>query len=259
MLPLLPPSGCLTLVTSRQHFNLPGLAAQDLDTLAPRDARGLIRKIAKGVKAEEADSIARQCGYLPLALRLAAGMLNTRPDWTPADLVGKLQDALRLLEPLEASLQLSYGLLDDGCKLAFRLLGIFPASFDREAAGAVWESAENETDRLLGQLLGASLLAYERDSDRYALHDLVGAFARAQWNETEKETASRRHAGHYLQVLSQANALYKQGGAAILAGLALYDREAGAYPGRAELGSGKRPGSWQTNIRMQVFTCWTCA
>ena len=93
--PLLPPPGNMTLVTSRQHFNLPGLAAHNLDTLAPQEARGLIRKIARGVKAEEAEGIARQCGYLPLALRLAAGMLNTRPDWTPADLIEKLQDALR--------------------------------------------------------------------------------------------------------------------------------------------------------------------
>ena len=53
----------------------------------------------------------------------------------------------------------------------------------------------------------------------------MGAFPRAQWNETEKETANRRHAGHYMQVLSQANALYEQGGDGILAGLAVYDRE----------------------------------
>ena len=127
---------------------------------------------------------------------------------------------------MEASLQLSYGLLDEGSKLHFRQLGIFPASFDRQAARAVWETDEKETDKLLGDLLQASLLEYERDSDRYALHDLVGAFALAQLNETEKETASRRHAGHYVQVLSHADDLYMQGGEAILAGLALYDREA---------------------------------
>ena len=83
VLPLLPPQGCLTLVTSRQHFTLPGLRALNLETLAPREARALVRRIAGRVKAEEADAIARQCGYLPLALRLATSILNRRLDWTP--------------------------------------------------------------------------------------------------------------------------------------------------------------------------------
>ena len=34
-------------------------------------------------------------------LRLAAGMLNTRPDWTTGGLIGKLAEALKLLEPVE--------------------------------------------------------------------------------------------------------------------------------------------------------------
>src|SRR6185503_17513254 len=32
--PLIPPAGCLLLVTSRQHFTVPGLAAKNLDTLS---------------------------------------------------------------------------------------------------------------------------------------------------------------------------------------------------------------------------------
>ena len=44
--PLLPPASCLLLVTSRQHFTLPGLYARNLDALPPNDARDLLIKIA---------------------------------------------------------------------------------------------------------------------------------------------------------------------------------------------------------------------
>jgi hypothetical protein len=44
--PLLPPPGCVLLVTSRHHFYLPGLYAKNLDTLPPDDARALLLKIA---------------------------------------------------------------------------------------------------------------------------------------------------------------------------------------------------------------------
>ena len=225
VLPLLPPTGCLTLVTSRQHFTLPGLTEENLEILTPRDARSLTRKIAKKVKVGEADTIAKQCGYLPLAIRLAAGMLVTRPDWTAAVLIGKLQDALKLLGPVEASIQLSYDLVDEGSKLHFRQLGVFPAAFDRQAAGAVWETGEEETDKFLGVLLQASLLEYEPSSDRYALHDLLVDFSRRRLSEEEQAAASRRHAQHYLQILSQAEALYVKGGENMMVGLALFDWE----------------------------------
>lgn len=44
--PLIPPSGCLLLVTSRFRFTLPGLMYQDLDEMPDEDARRLLLKIA---------------------------------------------------------------------------------------------------------------------------------------------------------------------------------------------------------------------
>lgn len=72
--PLEPPAGCVLLVTSRQHFTLPGLFAKNLNALLPDDARQLLLKIAPRI-GEHADEIAQLCGYLPLALRMAAGAL----------------------------------------------------------------------------------------------------------------------------------------------------------------------------------------
>ncbi len=47
--PLLPPSSCCFLVTSRQHFTLPCLFAKKLKILPPEDARKLLSSIAPRV------------------------------------------------------------------------------------------------------------------------------------------------------------------------------------------------------------------
>jgi hypothetical protein len=43
---LLPHTGCLTLVTSRQRFSLPKLQRLDLDALTPQAARELLLSLA---------------------------------------------------------------------------------------------------------------------------------------------------------------------------------------------------------------------
>ena len=55
--PLVPPDTCVLLVTSRQHFTLPGLYAKRLDTLSPEESRELLLKIAPRI-SERAGEIA---------------------------------------------------------------------------------------------------------------------------------------------------------------------------------------------------------
>jgi len=59
--PLIPPAGCVLLVTSRWHFTLPRLAAKNLDTLTAADARALLLTIASRIGAW-AEEIAKLCG-----------------------------------------------------------------------------------------------------------------------------------------------------------------------------------------------------
>lgn len=47
VMPLLPPASCLLLITSREHFTLPGLKARDLSVLPPDKARELLISIAE--------------------------------------------------------------------------------------------------------------------------------------------------------------------------------------------------------------------
>lgn len=129
--PLLPPGTCLLILTSRHTLSLPGTYILNLHTADPADARSFIQKILPGIGKADATALARQCGYLPLAMRVAASILITRPDWTPAFLIGKLRSRQIRLNLVEASLRLSYDLLDKEAKWRFRQLTFFKWYFAR--------------------------------------------------------------------------------------------------------------------------------
>jgi hypothetical protein len=79
--PLVPPRGCLMLVTSRQHFGLSGFHSIHLNSLTRDDARTLLLRSESRIGAA-ADELAELCGRLPLALELAANALRTQANLT---------------------------------------------------------------------------------------------------------------------------------------------------------------------------------
>jgi tetratricopeptide (TPR) repeat protein len=229
---LIPPPSCMLLVTSRQHFTLPGLVPKNLDVLSPSDARALLVRIAHRLAQEKKDyasDLAKLCGYLPLALRSVASALAARINLSPADCAHKLADAQERLKltATEASLDLSYNLLTEDLQRRFRALAVFPDSFDAAGAAAVWEAESNVAEEALGELLVYSLLEFNPANIRYRLHDLVRAFADARLDDAERMLAQLRHAGHYKDVLAAAGRLYFQGGESVKKGLALFDVEWG--------------------------------
>ena len=222
--PLIPPAGCVLLVTSRRHFTLPGLHPIDLDTLPPADARTLLWAVAPRIGAQ-ADEIAKLCGYLPLALRLAASAIAERADLGVADYVRRLTDARQRLSLIEAPLGLSYDLLSAELQQRWRTLAVFPAPFDAAAAAAVWAMELDAAQDALGELVKYSLLSWSDTTARYSLHDLTRLFADSRMSTDERDTGQTRHAIHYADVLAAADKLYRQGGEAIMRGLALFDAE----------------------------------
>ncbi len=231
--PLIPPRGCFFLVSSRLHFALPGLRAKNLETLPPNKAEELLLKIAPRIDGE-APAVARLCGYLPQALRLAATALAERVNMAPSDYrqrLGDEQNRPKLLaagdESVEASISLSYGLLDAPAKGRWRMLGVFPEAFDGPAASAVWGIEKSSAEDTLGVLTQYSMLEWNEKSGRYRLHDLMRDFARQKLADGERYETSLRHAQHYLEVLRSANQLYEKGGDAFMSGLALFDLERG--------------------------------
>jgi tetratricopeptide (TPR) repeat protein len=238
--PLLPPpAGCLVLVTSRQHFALPGLDPVNLGVMEPPEARALLLKIAPRI-GPEAAALAETCGLLPLALRLAGSFLAVNEHTAPANYVRQLHDSrqrLRLLDKaqkitdedlgLEASFTLSFQQLPPEQQQRFTQLAVFPQNFDRAAVAAVWAVAESAASDVLDRLLQLSLLEWNQETQRFELHDLLREFVRNQAKPEELDAAKQRHAEHFIQVAYGANGLYTKGEANVLAGLALFDREQG--------------------------------
>ncbi|MFZ0773424.1 MAG: tetratricopeptide repeat protein [Candidatus Sulfotelmatobacter sp.] len=231
--PLTPPAGCTLLVTSRQHFALPGLQAKNLETLPPPDANDLLLRIAPRIKGE-AENIARLCGYLPQALRLAASAIAVRVNLDPREYAKQFADEKKRLELLvgedesvAASITLSYNLLDAETQERWRMLAVFPDTFNSPAAAAVWEIETDAAQDTLSRLLQYSTLQWNDETNRYRLHDLMRDFGRRLLTPDESDVAARRHATHYGGVLSAADDLYLKGGDSTMRGLALFDLEWG--------------------------------
>jgi tetratricopeptide (TPR) repeat protein len=223
---LIPPASCLLLVTSRQHFTLPGLTAKNLDTLSATDARNLLLTIAPRI-GTYADEIAELCGYLPLALRLAAAVMVKYRNLSPADYVLRLRERQQRLQLINASLSVSYELLIEETRQRWRWLAVFPYTFAVDAAAAVWEVEVDQAKYILGELIATSMVEWNESSDRYRLHDLARLFAEAKLSAEERALAQKRFAMHYKDVLVAARNQYLEGGESLLHGLALFDLEWG--------------------------------
>jgi DNA-binding SARP family transcriptional activator len=215
--PLLPGApGCLVIVTSRRRLSdLDTANTLSLDVLPPEQAQALFtRVVGPSRSAAEPDAVAevlRLCGYLPLAIRIAASRLRTRPSWTVAHLVGRLRDEQRRLSELAvgersvaAAFTLSYEHLTADQQRLFRLLGLVPGpSFDAYVAAALLDTDVTEADRLLEDLVDAHLLQ-SPEPGRYRFHDLLRDHARAIPEQvTHLRVASNRLLDYYLAVTRQ--------------------------------------------------------
>jgi tetratricopeptide (TPR) repeat protein len=235
--PLIPPAGCLLLVTSRKHFTLPALVGKNLDKLSAAEARALLLRIAPSLKKENPDQIdelASLCGYLPLALRAVASALEEKKTIRPTDYANRLKTIgkhlLLKVDPsieknVGAALQSIYEQLSDELRQKLRLLSVFPDSFDLLASGAVCETLPAVAEDMLRELLSYSFIEFEETAQRYSLHDLIRLFAAQLLSAEERHAAQRRHAEHYLRVLGAADELYLRGGESMTRGLALFDAE----------------------------------
>ena len=131
---------------------------------------------------DAAAELARRCGGLPLALRLAGARLAHRPRWRVADLVRRLRaQTLPELAVEERSVAdafaLSYGQLPEPAHRMFRLLGLYPAAtFDVLGAAALAGVPAEDAQATLDDLVDVHLVE-EPERDVYRLHDLLREFA----------------------------------------------------------------------------------
>ncbi|NUP83428.1 MAG: tetratricopeptide repeat protein [Nonomuraea sp.] len=178
-------TSCPTVVTSRSSLGgLTGATRLSVGVLGPEEALALL-VTGSGRPADEAlRRLARFCGGLPIALRIAASRLAARPAWTVDYLVGLLEDEHERLDGLHVGDQavrsvfaIGYDGLPEPAKLTLRGLGALSAP----------DFADWLTERLGGgaeALVDAGLLeTYGVDAAgqvRYRMHDLTRLFAREQ-------------------------------------------------------------------------------
>ncbi|GIE99509.1 AfsR/SARP family transcriptional regulator [Paractinoplanes rishiriensis] len=189
--PLIPGgSGCVVLVNGRPRLGAAlGARTLRLDVLSPADAVRLLSRVVGGERVKVAPAataeLARACGHLPLALRIAGARLQSRPHWTVSDLAGRLRDESHRLD------ELAYGPLDvrhsiagsiaslgpEARRLLRRLAALNPAEITAEAAAALLAMQPARADDLLEELYDAHLVepagrepAYGR---HYRMPDLV--------------------------------------------------------------------------------------
>ncbi|WP_406456222.1 tetratricopeptide repeat protein [Streptomyces sp. NBC_01622] len=227
--PLLPGTeGCAALVTSRVRMvDLAGAHLIDLDVMSPEEALQLFTKIVGSERVaaerESALDVVAACGFLPLAIRIAASRLAARRTWTVSVLAAKLADERRRLDELQAgdlavkaTFELGYGQLEPAQARAFRLLGLADGpDISLAAAAAVLDLPVEATEDLLESLVDTSLVESAAPG-RYRYHDLVRLYARAcaerdEWPPSERDAAISRLLDFYLATAAGVYSIERPG------------------------------------------------
>ncbi|MEU9761040.1 BTAD domain-containing putative transcriptional regulator [Streptomyces sp. NPDC047985] len=227
--PLLPGTpGCAALVTSRVRLvDLAGAHLVDLDVMAPEEALQLFTRIVGedrvDAEREAALDVVAACGFLPLAIRIAASRLAARRTWTVSALAARLADERRRLDELQAgdlavkaTFELGYGQLEPAQARAFRLLGLADGpDISLAAAAALLDLDAHVAEDVLESLVDTSLLESAAPG-RYRYHDLVRLYARscAEGGEQaaqERESALSRLLDFYLATAAGVYALERPG------------------------------------------------
>ncbi|GAB2826664.1 tetratricopeptide repeat protein [Actinocorallia aurea] len=224
--PLLPGApGSGVVVTSRKMLASTALqteaASVELGAVTRADAVAIlaaaIPPAVSAAQRPQLETLADQCGCLPLALRIVAERLVVRSSRQIGDLVEELSeqrlDALSSGDspPLRSVFEWSYQELAPPERRMFRLLGLHPgAEFDDGAAAALAGVPVVDARRLLERLRAVHLIE-DAPHGRHQFHDLLKAYAddrvRADETEAERVRAQYRLSAWYLRCAAAAGRL----------------------------------------------------
>ncbi|WP_058043698.1 AfsR/SARP family transcriptional regulator [Streptomyces roseifaciens] len=205
--PLLPTgTGSAAVLTSR--LGLAGLVAAHggwatrLDALAEDESSQLLSAalgdVRAGAEPEAVRELAAACGHFPLALRIAAARLLTRPRLAVADCVAWLrEDPMRRLSlPDDPRMSVPRVLGDALQRLDPRLAEVFlriggapPAPLSVADAARLLGIPPVPAEEILEQLADAGLLE-EEPAGRFRMHELLRTFARCATGYTGYQDGS---------------------------------------------------------------------
>jgi DNA-binding SARP family transcriptional activator len=200
LIPLIPGAGgSVLLATARDRLtDLYGASFLQLDLFDRAESRELFDQIVDpGRSLREKTQVERVleiCADLPLAVRIAASRLASRPRWTVRDLADRLSDASRTLDELaggaiavRACFAVSHKQLPEDADRAFRLLACAPGiETGLPAAATLLDLPVRSAEDLLELLVDVHLLESPR-AGRYRYHDLVRAYAAEKAEELDRE------------------------------------------------------------------------
>lgn len=251
---------CMTLATTRLDRVARELSPQAegvyrLGVLSKKAAFEVLEQLAPAVVTdhpEKARELVRELDGLPLALRVAGGLLaaETGAGFGANELLEELRESKRLLEAeappsrvgpfsaeevsptVAALLRRSTNRLESRLRERFALLGVLPGrptSFDGLAAKNLWELTGSEDPRLdLRSLVDRGLLE-PTGGARFQIHSLLGAFARSLLEEMQGPAgiveARGRYLANYQAIIQLTNLLYGQGGDYMKRGLEIFDAD----------------------------------
>ncbi|RHZ42311.1 hypothetical protein DYB26_012511, partial [Aphanomyces astaci] len=180
------------LLASRRAPVIPNVTLQHytIDELSPSLSESLLRLCNPLCSVHEARSLARICGYLPLALRvIGRALANTRSNLTANDLIQRLQSEEGRLERfaglpnagekecIDRCIRSSFTHLDPWLQLAFMALGLFRGGFDRAAATAVLQSVSRGGSSTSSMSSGPGSLAKSLSEPSMRSHRTGGSLA----------------------------------------------------------------------------------
>jgi DNA-binding SARP family transcriptional activator len=218
------------LLTARTRLDVaPGTAVYEVcvpDTSAGVGLlAGMIGRDRVAAEPSEAIELVELCGAVPLALRAASARLRLRPQWTLAELTGRLRDEDRRLDELagpefdlRAGTDAACARLDVTEVRLLRRLGILETDdFPAWVAAPLLDLEPRAAADVLEALVDARLLESRRGAGagvRYCMSEPVRLRARerlaAEESEAERSAALRRLLGAWLGLA--AAALARHGG-----------------------------------------------
>ncbi|QNE18645.1 tetratricopeptide repeat protein [Kribbella qitaiheensis] len=188
--------GSGVIITSRREFVGVAFPVLRLAVLPPAEGLELLRRIASAERIDAdpaaAEAVLSACGYLPLAIRIVAGRLVTRPAWPLKHLADLLADERHRLDQLSRTdhgVRASFALsmrqlvrstneLETQAADVFDRLGI--AQVDElsiDLVARLLDLPQRRAGVLLEQLCDLHLLEPVAPG-RYRFHDLLRTYAR---------------------------------------------------------------------------------